>query len=258
MKKRGSHVGFILSFALFVTFLLFAIAMLLPKLRVKQDNEMFLDYLKLALEQMFVGEINTMVINVTGINPTKDCAKITNIVPDLEEEGIDETKLLIKDENEEVIKYFAKDNALYIDIGQGASDKVLKFYYSEELSNSYCPEGDPGCPSSGGCEPVNKGYTIRITRVNNETFGSKIEEIADWYMESPESYEELKDALNLPPGMVFEFSFIFENNQGYTVTAEYEVPSNQNVFVMEIPILYFDEWANLSPGTLVLKIWEEI
>ena len=53
MKKRGSHVGVMLSFAIFLTFLIFLFVALEPAITSGQNKKSVLNYLKIELPKMF-------------------------------------------------------------------------------------------------------------------------------------------------------------------------------------------------------------
>ena len=60
-SKRGSHVGVVLSFVMFVTFLIFLYSILEPQLKVERDKEAFLEYLKRDLVQNFYEELTVVI-----------------------------------------------------------------------------------------------------------------------------------------------------------------------------------------------------
>ena len=248
MKKRGTHVGVIISFAIFITFMLFLVIILEPAIRTQQNREIYLDHLKLALDQRFIGELNTLTLNVS-IESGQDCISLKDIVDPIEEEGMDITHLIIKNELDEILNYTDKNKDLQV--GTGSSYRgFLKVYYSENFNTSYC-QTEQECGLIG-CSPQND-YTIKVIKIYNETFEPKINEIIQWYMDN---YDELKSDLKIPPGLEFEFGIEFENSEGYIVEASQSVPSNKNIYVQETPILYIDQWGNYKPGTLTLKVWE--
>ncbi len=59
MKKKGSHIGVMLSFGIFVTFLVFLYSVLQPIIEREQDKKLILDDLVLALVEMFDSDLTT-------------------------------------------------------------------------------------------------------------------------------------------------------------------------------------------------------
>ncbi|MCK4647518.1 hypothetical protein KAT24_01145 [Candidatus Pacearchaeota archaeon] len=52
MDKKGSHVGMMLSFVIFVTFLVFLYSILQPVIKIRQDKKLILDSLIIELAKM--------------------------------------------------------------------------------------------------------------------------------------------------------------------------------------------------------------
>ena len=59
MKKKGSHIGVMLSFGIFVTFLVFLYSVLQPIIEMEQEKKLILDDLVLALVEMFDSDLTT-------------------------------------------------------------------------------------------------------------------------------------------------------------------------------------------------------
>ncbi len=67
MNKRGSHVGMMISFVIFITFLVFLYSILQPVIKTRQDKELVLDSLKTELLNML-----NETTSVTEINELAD------------------------------------------------------------------------------------------------------------------------------------------------------------------------------------------
>ena len=248
MNKRGTHIAVMISFAIFIAFVVFLIIFLEPQLRIQRARQSYLDYLRMALERMFIGEMIVLTLNLTE-SGGKDCISLKDSVASVTAHRTDSMHLIFKNELNEILDYLYQGNDFWVKTGV-SNRGILKIYYSEKLSTTYCL-GTPAQCGITGCTPVS--YEITMIRVSNETFEPKIEEVVEWYNDD---YEDLKNSLQIPPGMNFEFSFDFENNEGYITTATQPIPVDRDVYVQENPILYIDEWGNLKPGNLILKVWE--
>ena len=71
--KKGSHVGMMLSFVIFVTFIVFLYSVLSPAIKIGQDKKLILDNLILELVEMLNsnyigGSIKTLDENFVAIN----------------------------------------------------------------------------------------------------------------------------------------------------------------------------------------------
>ena len=248
MNKRGTHIAVMISFAIFIAFVVFLIIFLEPQLRIQKARQSYLDYLKIALERMFIGEMIVLTLNLTE-SEGRDCISLKDSVASVTAHRTDSTHLIFKNETNGILDYRFTGNDFWVKTGV-SNRGILKIYYSEKLNTTYC-SGTPSECGINGCTPIS--YNITMIRISNETFEPKIEEVVEWYNDD---YEDLKNNLQIPPGMNFEFSFDFEDNEGNIVAASQPIPVDRDVYVQENPILYIDEWGNLKPGNLILKVWE--
>jgi hypothetical protein len=252
MKKRGAtHVGLILSFVIFLVFLSFILITFRSSFTPQVIRETSFEYFRSSLSQMFEGNVNTLVINVS-IQSGRDCISLMDIVDDIEEEGMDPMHLIIKNELDEILNYTVVSQSKALQINTGSSyEGFLKIYYSEDLGTSYCTANPSQCGILG-CFPQGNDYSVESIRSSDENLEPKIEEIVEWYNTD---YEGLKHYLKIPEDMEFEFGFIFENGEEVIIEATQEVPEDSNVYVQEMPIVYYDELGNLKPGFLTIKLW---
>ena len=56
-KKGGTHVGFILSFVIFVTFLIFLYSMLIEPTKTNQDKQYLLENLRINLIENILNDL---------------------------------------------------------------------------------------------------------------------------------------------------------------------------------------------------------
>ena len=252
MKKRSMQVGIVISFIVFIMFLYFLLILIRPAFRTAQVvRNPFLDYLKLSLMERFSGNLTTMAIYV-NIQSQQSCLNLKNIVHLIEEQGMNITHLLIKNEIGEILDYSVRGgNDLWINTGT-KYDGYLKIYYSEKINSSYCSLNPAQCGITG-CSPQGDDYEIKIISIDNEIFEPSIEGFFQWYSMD---YEGLKESLNLPYGTEFEFSIVFENSEGYVIEASQPLPADREVYVEEIPIRYIDKEGTIKYGVLTIKIWD--
>lgn len=245
MGKRGSHIDIVLSFVIFVSLLIFIFSVFAPKIGTQSDKQVMIDYLKAKLINNFTSNLTTFTIQITDtIKPNADCVRINGIVNDIRAQGIDETKLIIKNESDNILNYDVSGNSLIVGTGKGFSG-FLKFYHSKDLESSLCTT----C-GLGGCGENINGYEIGLIREINIPILFNIRTIAAKYNSD---YEGLKSELGLPPGT--EFAFIFVANDGTTIVAEpTEIPKT-NVYTEEIPVMYSDNEGNILEGFLIIKVW---
>src|SRR3989339_10789 len=143
LNKRGSHVGFILSFVIFVLFILFLYTTIQPAIKIQKEKTLFIDYLKDVLVENFTVNLTTITIKINAtVNPNKDCISLKDAKGSL----INETSLLIKDENNSKLSYEFQGKDLEILTGKNFSG-FLKIYSSIGIQNK-------SSPPIVGCEPL--------------------------------------------------------------------------------------------------------
>tara|TARA_Y100000310_G_scaffold344913_1_gene460485 strand:+ start:14625 stop:15341 length:717 start_codon:yes stop_codon:yes gene_type:complete len=235
-KRGGTHVGFVLSFVIFVTFLLFLYSMLIEPTKTNQDKQFLLDKVEINLIEKFSSEFMVSSISVVE-NATQNCIKLDDLITDLEINK----KIIVKNElNDIQTSYVVDTNDLEI-VRSNTNNVFFKVYNSEkfeELSDT----GTNPCPK--------KDYEKGLVKVNKNIFEVNIIGSIDEY---ENDYENLKEDLEIPPGT--EFSFSFEYNNGTIIKPEEKIPDSINVHAEENSIQYLDRYANVLLGNLVIKIW---
>lgn len=240
MNKKGSHVGVVVSFVIFVTFLIFLYTMLQPITVKERGREYILDYLTLNLLGEATGNLTTMVIHIDEeVNPPFTCVQLQNFNQHLDRSLWG--NLLFNDPDGNEITYEERNNKIYVNTGTGFSG-ILTVYYSENIIGEQ--------ESMSPCSPheTNVGYI----RSFSELFGTKMYELKDEY---DLNYEGLKAHLGIPEGTEFNF-YVLDGARKPIISAEmYKIPTDRSVYVEETPIQYLNEDGNMIFGFLLVKIW---
>jgi len=240
-NKKGSHVGVVVSFAIFITFLVFLYAILEPTTVRQRDKQYILDYLKINLLGNTTGNLTTMIIEIEGPIP-KTCVQLQNVP----EETIPEEvwhNLLFVHPNGESLEYYLKQNKIYVYCGLGF-DGFLTVYYGEDII------GKENDGLEKDCHPHET--TVGFVRTFSEIFGIKMVQLNDTYYAD---YEVLKAHLGIPEGTEFSF-YLLDGERNVIISAEmYPAPTDRAVHVEETPIQYIDEGGNTLFGFLVIKVW---
>jgi len=242
MKKRGSHVGVVLSFVIFITFIVFLYSIIEPAIKTPKEKQFILNNLKDMLIENSSETITATTINVSDINPNKDCINLPNVLTDIIGEG-KENELLIKNNSDNILSYRVQGQGLLIEVGYNFNG-FLKIYYSNSIERS--PEF-----SGGGCHPVtDNDFTIGTVRTYENTFESKIIDLTQEY---EDNYEDLKERLGVPDENDFGFSLLDSNY--YLINETSETLPSTTVYVEEFLIQYVDENGNILSGFLIIRIW---
>jgi len=235
-SKRGTHVGMIVSFLIFVTFLAFLYSVLEPATRVKQDKLDLQEYLKIELLKEFTTEMSVLTISIAD-GESSGCIDFSPFDDTLRFFGV-----VAKDDSGEIYEY--KDGThTKVDWDRGN----LKLYYSTEFSNGSFSQFEGKTCRSGD------DYEIKLFRTEEDFFNSSIIRVAEYINENPDNYKEIKTKLKIPFGDEFGFAFKDENKKLIIGTSEKNVSAD--VYVEEIPIQYIDSEANINQGFLDIRVW---
>ena len=258
-NKKGSHVGVVLSFIIFITFLLFVILIIQSPVREEQDKSRYLDTLRLNLFQNFTasgGDI-MVIYNSTPITSQQQCVRLFGILGNGENqipfEFINENRLRIVNLTNQPFNYSQQGGDSFR-TGQWAPGYLrangyyLKVYFLEQ------PIANPG-QSSANCVGADvDDFEIAFITEEGSVFPGEeqINNLTD-AVSTEELYDAIKLALDIPPGSDFAFNFTFSD--GTIIGTGWDVPSGTGLFIREYSVLYLDSDEELQLGKLILGIW---
>ena len=238
MKKKGSHVGIILSFVIFVTFLIFLYSILEPAIRMQRDKESLLDYLKIELIKRFSEDLTSSSVSIIEVQ--QECIVIENLVDELNIPP----EVIVKGESGYIFPNKIDGSNLMVDLAGGTGEFFFKIYYSEEFEES-------SGGSFGSCNKLIQDgtYTIGLVRTDEYVFETKINDLINEY---ETNYDGLKSELKIPSGSEFGFSLI-HSNETRVGTEEEEISTN--IYAREIPVQYVDRESNINSGFINILVW---
>ncbi len=248
MKKRlkkGSHVGVVLSFVIFVTFLVFLYSAVQPVTKMQKEKKAILSYLKSVLLEEFSADLTRVTLRVNdSVNLQEDCITfrdfdIVSITNDPNPEG----NLTVKNTSNSILNYSLPGNKLKIS-SPGAEERFFKIYYSAEISID--SDG-----VSGNCDKLDaENYSVGLAKTDKYIFRSKVNSTLNEY---ENSYESLKEKFKIPPGNEFGFRFLDSNRNVILETERKNLTTN--VYVEEVPIKFVDENADILTGFIHIEVW---
>jgi len=232
--KKASHVGVVLSFVIFITFLIFLYSILEPALKTQKDKQAILDSLKIKLIKNFSADLTTTSINLE--KGVVSCFEIEQI------SGVSVLNSIVKDRFDNLVNSFPKSGNLQID-PKSANNKFFKIFYSSEFNES---------ENLGSCDFIDSDNYLRgFSKTKEYVFEKKIIEIKE-LMADENFYEIFKQNLGISIGN--EFGFSFTNNIGEIIGTK-EKNISTNIYVEEIPIQYVNNEANINSGKLNIRVW---
>ena len=221
-NKRGSHVGVIASFSIFILFLIAFFFIIEPMFNTNEDKGNLLEKVETQLINELKENLTTVLIRPASTNDiaiTKDDVEL-----------IEEFDVVVKDKENNLMNF--QDTAGDILI-EGCNEEILWIYYSNVSfeDSSYTFGSLPETPE------------ITSIRKTKEIFEEKI-------INAINEFDLLKEKINL--NLEWSFSFEYENG---TILGVGEKEISVDVFSKEQGIFYYDSKANKLPGTLRIKAW---
>jgi hypothetical protein len=246
-SKKGSHVGIVLSFVIFITFLAFLYAVIGPAISSRSDKQSFLDYAEAKLRGEFSTDLMSVSIAINKSVFAQDCFQFEGLI----EPNEINTTLILKNETKDILPaYISQDGlTLYVD-RTNSEGNFFKIFVSEEFPEIEEYTGVPPQPSPCKVfeEGANVGYDLGLIRIEREIFETKIIKALNNYTD----YAEFKEELSIAPEDNFGFSFTYNNG---TIIGTEDEDVFVNVFAEEFPIQYIDRNANQEVGFINIRVW---
>jgi len=254
-KKAASHVEVIISFAIFIGFLVFMYAVLEPAVRSPIEKE----YSLASLKTNFLNHISSKVEryefsveeSTEGDYPS-GCLKIKTY--DIK------NNITIKDEMGDIVQSNFKINQIgpeeIIMSSPPEIGEKYSIYSSEDFEegSGSCYEEIVDC-SAGSIGSDEYCYYLNYRDSEEHILRSKIEMLKEDY-EGGTTEEMLRSMLDIPARNWFWFNFSNDNREQLIVPAMPEIPEEVNVYSEEIPITYIDDDPETElNGFLVIKTW---
>lgn len=229
-NRKGSHVGVVVSFVVFVTFLLFIYSILEPALENKERRESALQNLETNLIEELSLYLNSSVIDVG--NSGQNCIEISD-----EDFG---RRVIVRSGNLLLSSSVTSSGNLQV---ERSGEDFFKIYSSEGFE-------EVAVDDSLNCVSVSEGsgYERGLTKNSRHVFESEIYELISEYSD----YGVLRARLGVPEDSDFGFGLIYNN--GSLVETSFE-GITENVYIKEIPISYVNLDGEILSGFLKLRIW---
>lgn len=223
--KRGTHIGVIASFSIFVLFLVSLYFVLEPATNSTREKEVVLTYLEHNVIKALQKNMTTVLVspNVSG------CMYV-----DFDAVGVAHgTPSIVKDSAGNLIPSFAL-LGLLLSI-EATSEPIVWVYFSNTTFEEMLP-------SSSACEFTQISSVIHSQELFEEHIISEIE-----------YFETFKQQFSTGENTDFGFSFVAQN--GTVFSSSDTVPDSVGVFSKEIGINYFNARGDTRNGAIVLRTW---
>ena len=236
-KKALSHVEVMISFVIFVGFVVFLLIMLNP-LKSKNLNYSYLDETEKAIIENLTTKISVFSVKLNIEIPTDSAITYLKLPESFDGNLImkDEANVLKQAENLEesiILEEYSNDfNILFL------SEELIETEITDKTEKMILEKGD---------------YTLGVEKEYNMLSLSKINDLKLMY---DEHYNELKKDF----GLENDFNIIIKDINGYLggdIEIKRDVPLMGDVLVREIPIEILDiKNANFESVILNIQVWD--
>lgn len=237
MKKKGTHVGIMISFNLFILFLISIFLFITPSIGSTNEKERTIEEAYSRIIENVSSNLTITIIKLEdSYTPQKECFSLINGGWTSLEEAI------VKNLSENIINSSKESNSILID---WKGDRLLKIYSSEEEMNEF-PITSEDCSSS----QENSDFEVSLIQKEKYPFESNIKTIEERYLTT---YSNLKESLNIPPRE--DFGIEFKNSEGGEIFKLGSSPSSREVYTKEFDIIYINNESSKKLGKIILSVW---
>ena len=233
MYKKGSHVGVVLSFVIFVTFLVLIYLIIQPSLNVEEKQHLA-NFVETKVIERSSSDLTTTSV---GVSTSSGCVVLMNIFG-LTDLG---TNLKIINDEGESISGGIDGNNLVV----SRTDEVLiKIQESSEFSNI-------GTMDPGSCTPLTESSTYDIGLIKTEEYLFETQ-ILQTISDYGTGYGALKTEFNVVKLDNFGLGFKYVN--GTTIDTEAPL-STISIYAIENSLQYINKEGAIETGTLIIRAW---
>lgn len=236
MNRKGlSHIEFVVSFVIFIGFIVFAFVFFNP-LSSQRTLKSTMDYAWIEVSQEGKEKVETYSVSIDPINnPLNTDLKIRiNNVPlnyNASVEDVDGVPINTHRDSTGIV-YFSRASI---------NDMFFRIRYSPSLTDSIAP-----LPSA---TELTNNYAISSSQVEDFYFESLFLELNNSYYSN---YSELKEELNLPNRMDFGFIVTFGNSE---IRAVNEIPSGIEVLSKNDRVEVIRNSGRHEYGEVTVLVW---
>ena len=227
-NRRGSHVEVIVSFIIFITFIIFLFATVKYPVGREESKKNIFDSIELQIIDQTSSYVTTATVNVNdGATP---CISLSNLIDDA---GISRN-IVVKDYSGNTIQSSLTGDSLNINRGE-SGETLFKIYSSEEFAEL---ESETACAQTDS--------ELGLIKTRKYVFESKFLELMN------ADYGTLRTNMDVPKSVNFTYGMVLSNGTAIDKSIQ---ELSTNVYIREIAIEYIDLDGNLKEGYLRTTIW---
>ncbi len=228
-NKKGSHVGMVLSFTLFIVFLIFVYAIVGSPVRTQKQNENLFE----NIQDEIIAETTSKIYTARAYDDINmgGCIEINNTGNEFSNVDV-----IVRNSSEEIGAEINGDVA-YIEGGKG----FMKIYYSDNYFEEETSFSGTGC------------VRIDIDSVSEEEriLEDKILILLD---EMKNNYSLVKEKFGIDGTVDFHLEFVYENGTKIR-GSEFNEELKREIFAIRFNINYLAENAEEKIGEFIVRTW---
>jgi hypothetical protein len=231
-NKKGSQVGIVMSFTIFIISLIFIFTLISPPVSVDKSKLYSMEVLERNVRNNISENIGLILLS-QGSEDLEDCLSFST-----SELDFNYNYFIVKDYlSQEVASGGSVSGTIYFD--KTGNNNLFNVYFSNHEFNRELETSNTGCDSAKVYSVLEKEIIIQ-------------ENIEKLILNYQTNYSETKEYIGISNADEFNVFFIYEN--GTKIGTEKD-KLNTNIFAKTIQLQYLDNKANEKVGELILKIW---
>ena len=227
-NKKATHVGIILSFVIFVTFVVFLVVVLRPTSNLHENERFTIELLKRNIQDFTSSEITSFILTPPS---SADCFTLNE-----SNFSLSNLNHSVKNQNNTPLNSYRDANILYIE--KSVLDQIYKVDYSSEKLNNTLFANPVDCIA----------LNINSIKKTTNILEPKINELI---LKQENNYSGLKSDFNIPSGKEIGIMFEFENT---TIIGKAIPEKRKAIYVKNFQIIYLDLNANEKIGNFIIYI----
>ena len=243
-QRKGSHVGFVISFVLFVTFIVFIYVLLNSRLDLGQDKQNSLEYVKSEIIERVSENLTITSLSTNKTVFSENCFLFTDFISKTSVGN----RLMVQNDSGEVFAAYSSSDLtdLYINRAGSTASDFFRVYSSDKfLPITIYPETPSPCVNFN----EGAGYTIGLSKEETYVFESKVLELLNNYTTD---YEALKKDIKISSNDEFGFVFTYNNK---TEIKTPEINATINIYSERVPIQYIKTDSKREIGFIDVLVW---
>ncbi|MFZ1971011.1 MAG: hypothetical protein WAU65_02425 [Candidatus Nanoarchaeia archaeon] len=248
MNKRGSNVDVIISFIIFIGFLVFFYATIQPSMKTQPDKSTEINFLYQELAKSMGSNLTLITVSTNYQGGVQNHLQLVGMIDNLSSLGMP-PNIVVTNSTGAIFNSVSSTHDIYVDTSSGAQNQMIfEIYYSPQFS--LIPTGTLTGSQNLILNANTNYYTIGPVR-NTSSYLLDFD-IINLIGEYNNNYNALKSQFNISPVDNFGFNFTYQN---LTSIGTSGAPKSSNVYSELFPVTYLYKNSTLQEGNLIVKIW---